>query len=265
LINTCLEYGVEPIVTLYHWDLPLYLQNLYGGWLSEEIVPDFVEYARVVFNRYHDRVSKWFTVNEPIVFCGTYPQPDGYFVATDIPKKQQPYFCGQSVLLAHAGAYHVGKSINSSLTISFKNNGGYKIPLTNSSDDAIAVQRAWDFNEGWFANPVFINGSYPGYLEEYVSTFLRPLNDSEKEMITNTSDIFAHDAYTSQFYMAPDDGFDACTSNDSHPLFPACVNTTYTYAQDDGGWNIGYAADPLSPWLVGLRFLLVSLRHWHPY
>lgn len=75
VINTCLEYGVQPMVTLYHWDLPLYLQNLYGGWLSEDIVEDFAAYAQVVFERYHDRVSHFFTFNEPIVFCNTYPQP----------------------------------------------------------------------------------------------------------------------------------------------------------------------------------------------
>jgi beta-glucosidase/6-phospho-beta-glucosidase/beta-galactosidase len=152
----------------------------------------------------------------------------------------------------------VGKSINSSLTISFKTNGGFKIPLTNSSADAIAVQRAWDFNEGWFANPIFIDGSYPKYLNDYVSSFLRPLNDTEKQSLVNTSDIFAHDAYTSQFYMVPDSGFDSCTSNESHPLFPSCVNSSYAYPEDEGGWNIGYAADPLSPWLVCLSYLLFS-------
>jgi beta-glucosidase/6-phospho-beta-glucosidase/beta-galactosidase len=68
VIDTCIQYGVEPSVTLYHWDLPLYLQNLYGGWLNEEIVGDFVEYARVVFGRYGNKVNRWFTVNEPIVF-----------------------------------------------------------------------------------------------------------------------------------------------------------------------------------------------------
>lgn len=73
LIDTCLQYGVKPMVTLFHWDLPLYLQNLYGGWLSEEIVDDFAEYARIVFTRYGNRVSHWFTVNEPIVFCQEYP------------------------------------------------------------------------------------------------------------------------------------------------------------------------------------------------
>ena len=157
VIDTCIQYGVEPLVTLYHWDLPLYLQNLYGGWLSEEIVPDFVEYARVVFGRYGPKVKKFFTVNEPIVFCGDYPLPDGYFAATAIPAKQQPYFCGQSVLLAHSQAYQLGKSMGIE-SISFKTNGGYKIPLTNSSADLEATQRAWDFNEGWFANPIFING-----------------------------------------------------------------------------------------------------------
>lgn len=65
-----------------------------------------------------------------------------------IPDKQQPYFCGHHALLAHAEAYHLGKSMMPNSIISFKNNGGYKIPLTNSSADAEAVQRSWDFNEG---------------------------------------------------------------------------------------------------------------------
>ena len=240
---------MEPIVTLYHWDLPLYLQNTYGGWLSEDIVQDFVEYARIVFSRYSDRVSKFVTVNEPIVFCSTYPLPEGYFRSTSIPEDQQPYFCGQNVLLAHAYAYRMGKAMSLNGTISLKTNGGYKIPLTNSSDDAIAVQRAWDFNEGWFANPLFINGDYPQYLKEYVSTFLRPFNGSEVAAINGSCDIFMHDAYTSQFYMAPDDGFESCTSNSSSELYPSCVNTTYTYPDDAGEWNIGPAADPGSPWL----------------
>jgi hypothetical protein len=66
VINTSIEYRVEPIVTLYHWDLPLYLQVAYGGWLSEQIVPDFLAYAKVVFGRYAPKVSKWVTINQPI-------------------------------------------------------------------------------------------------------------------------------------------------------------------------------------------------------
>ena len=68
VIDTCIEYGVEPAVTLYHWDMPLNLQNTYGGWLGPQIVDDFVAYARVIFGRYGNKVPRWFTVNEPIVF-----------------------------------------------------------------------------------------------------------------------------------------------------------------------------------------------------
>ena len=153
VINTCLQYNVTPSVTLYHWDLPLYLQNLYGGWLSEDIIPDYLEYARIVFERYGNRVGYWYTINEPIEVCVMYPLPESYFKATSIPPKQQPFYCGQNILLAHARAYHLGKQMNLTGPISFKNNGGYKISLTNSSEDALATQRAWDFNEGWFANP----------------------------------------------------------------------------------------------------------------
>ena len=64
LINTCIEYGLIPMATIYHWDTPLMLQDTYGGWLSENIVNDFVEYSRVVYGRYGDRVKYWFTVNE---------------------------------------------------------------------------------------------------------------------------------------------------------------------------------------------------------
>jgi beta-glucosidase/6-phospho-beta-glucosidase/beta-galactosidase len=182
-------------------------------------------------------------------FSETYPLPDYYFTNTSIPKAQQPYWCGHHVLLAHSKAYHLGKSMGLNGTISFKTNGGYKIPLTNSSEDAIAVQRAWDFNEGWFANPIFINGDYPQYLKEFVSGFLPDFTDEEKAAINGTGDIFAHDAYTSQFYYAPDSGISACTSNTSHPLYPSCANTSYTYTDSDGGWNVGPAADPHSPWL----------------
>ena len=52
------------MVTLYHWDTPLALQDTYGGWLSENIVGDFVEYARVAYARFGDRVNHWYTVNE---------------------------------------------------------------------------------------------------------------------------------------------------------------------------------------------------------
>ncbi|OCL06029.1 glycoside hydrolase family 1 protein [Glonium stellatum] len=267
LIDTCLQYNVIPMVTLYHWDMPLFLQNTYGGWLSDRIIDDFTEYARIVFTRWSSKVSHWFTLNEPIVFCNFYPLPANTFKATSIPPKQQPFVCGHNALLAHASAYHVGKSLNSSLTISFKNNGGYKIPLTDSAADREATQRAYDFNEGWFANPLFLTGDYPTSMQPFLSTFLPPFTAAQKAALNGSADIFAHDAYTSSFYSAPTDGgIPACTANASHPLYPACYNTTSVYAT---GWNIGPAADPAAAWLNwATDWVPAFLRHvqatWKP-
>ena len=70
-------------------------------------------------------------------------------------------------------AYRLGKSILANSTnannnnISMKTNGGFKIPRTNSSADAEATQRGWDFNEGWFSNPVYVNGDYPASFKPF--------------------------------------------------------------------------------------------------
>ncbi|KAI9705215.1 MAG: hypothetical protein M1820_005362 [Bogoriella megaspora] len=262
VIATCLEYNVKPLITLYHWDLPLWLQNLYGGWLDESyenIVDDFVNYANIVFSRWGNQIEHWFTFNEPSVFCNEYPYPEHYFRTTNVPPKQQPYVCGQNVLLAHGKSYRLAKSLGVKGTVSFKNNGGHKIPLTDSPEDALATQRAWDFSEGQWANPVYINGDYAQNLKDYTSTFLPDFTEEQKASINGSADLFAHDAYAASFYYAPDDGIDACVANSSNPLWPGCFNSTNQYAT---GWNIGPAADPKAPWLHKTSDWLPNFLHY---
>ena len=78
VIDTCIQYNITPIVTLYHWDTPLALQDKYGGWLSEEIVGDFVEYSRIAFSAFGDRVKWWYTVNErkPLIAKARFHSPE---------------------------------------------------------------------------------------------------------------------------------------------------------------------------------------------
>lgn len=70
LIDECLKYGIEPMVTVYHWDLPQTLVDSYNGWEDRKIVDDYVNYATTLFKQYGDRVKYWITMNEQNVFTG---------------------------------------------------------------------------------------------------------------------------------------------------------------------------------------------------
>ena len=64
VIDECLKYGIEPVVTLYHFDLPQVLQDKYGGWASRQCIDDFVEYCRVCYKEYGPKVKYFLTINE---------------------------------------------------------------------------------------------------------------------------------------------------------------------------------------------------------
>lgn len=82
LINKCLELGIEPWVTLYHWDLPYALEEK-GGWTNREIVRWFKEYVALCVTTFGDRVKNWMVLNEPLVFVGA-----GYFLGIHAPGKK---------------------------------------------------------------------------------------------------------------------------------------------------------------------------------
>lgn len=68
IINECIQYGIEPMVTIYHWDMPQALQDAYHGWESRSIIADYVNYAVTLFEHFGDRVHYWITMNEQNVF-----------------------------------------------------------------------------------------------------------------------------------------------------------------------------------------------------
>jgi beta-glucosidase len=82
VIDYCLEQGVEPWITLYHWDLPQALEDR-GGWTNREVVGWFAGFARLCAERYGDRVGHWMVMNEPVVFTGA-----GYFLGVHAPGRR---------------------------------------------------------------------------------------------------------------------------------------------------------------------------------
>lgn len=108
LIDELLANGIEPMVTIYHWDLPQKLQEL-GGLLNPQIIWYVEQYADVLFQRYGDRVKTWITFNEPMLICN-----DGYALGTKAPLVYAPgvgnYICGHHILLANAAIYDLYKA-----------------------------------------------------------------------------------------------------------------------------------------------------------
>ncbi len=82
VIDTCIEFGITPWITLYHWDLPLELEKK-GGWTNRNIIDWFQEYVEVCVNAFKNKVKHWMVLNEPMVFTGA-----GYFLGVHAPGKK---------------------------------------------------------------------------------------------------------------------------------------------------------------------------------
>ena len=83
IIDECLRQHIEPMVTIYHWDLPQALVDAYGGWESPQVIDDFVAYAKTLFRLWGQKVKYWITLNEQNIFTSlgwlTAQHPPGKF------------------------------------------------------------------------------------------------------------------------------------------------------------------------------------------
>ncbi|GAU39051.1 hypothetical protein TSUD_396560 [Trifolium subterraneum] len=163
LINELLDKGIQPFVTLFHWDLPQVLEDEYGGFLSSQIIDDFQDYADLCFKEFGDRVKYWNTLNEPWLFSN-----GGYALGTTAPGRCseptclggdsgiEPYIVTHNQILAHAKAVHVYKNMyeavqKGQIGITLVTN--WFVPLgDNSIPDKKATQRALDFQFGCYIN-----------------------------------------------------------------------------------------------------------------
>lgn len=101
LIDECLKQNVEPMVTLYHWDLPQALEAEYGGWESPQVVDDFVHYATYVFNAFKGKVNYWITINEQNIFTN-FGWMNGMHPPGKFNEEKLYYQVNHHVFLAHA-------------------------------------------------------------------------------------------------------------------------------------------------------------------
>lgn len=199
LINELLDQGIEPWITLYHWDLPLALQMEEDGWLNAEIADYFEAYARICFARFGDRVKHWITLNEPWVVAIL-----GYGMGTFAPgrtSKSEPYVAGHNLLRAHAQAvrcYREEFQAQQKGVIGITNNCDWREPLTNKKEDVAAAERALEFFLAWFADPIYL-GQYPKSMVDRLGDRLPQFTKEERDLLLGSSDFFGLNHYTTLF------------------------------------------------------------------
>ncbi|XP_057965006.1 beta-glucosidase 11-like isoform X2 [Malania oleifera] len=206
LINELLKHGIQPHVTLFHSDLPQVLEEEYGGWISPKIVKDFTAYANVCFQEFGDRVLHWTTLNEANIFVlGGYdygftpPQrcsaPFG--ICSRGNSSTEPYIAGHNVLMAHASTARLyrekyqGKQ-HGLIGINLYTFG--LLPFSNTTEDAIAAQRANDFFHGWFAAPL-VFGDYPEIMKKNAGERIPAFTEDESKLVKGSFDFIGINHY----------------------------------------------------------------------
>ena len=157
LIDGALERGIQPWITMYHWDLPQALQDR-GGWNNREIVKWFEEYANVLTNRFGDRVKHWMTLNEPL--CSAWIGHLYGDMAPGITDLQTALNASHHLLMSHGVASQVTRTNVKDSKVGIVINVTPAVPATDSDDDRRASKLADGFDNRWFLNPVF-GQTYP--------------------------------------------------------------------------------------------------------
>ena len=199
LIDVLLEHGIEPWVTLYHWDLPLALQTERDGWLNPDIADDFAAYARLCFESFGDRVKHWITFNEPWVVT-ILGHGQGVFAPGRL-SMSEPYVAGHHILRAHAKAVQCYRRefAHQGGKIGITNNCDWREPLTDKPQDREAAERAVQFFLGWFADPIYKSGDYPPVMRERVGDRLPRFTAEESAALLGSADFFGLNHYTTMF------------------------------------------------------------------
>jgi len=210
LINELLKNGIEPFVTLYHWDMPQALEDEYGGFRSKKVVEDFGIFSEECFRAFGDRVKYWVTVNEPLISSyfgydvGFYAPgrcSSGFGNCTAGNSATEPYIVAHNMLLAHSTAVKIyrnkyqGKqkgSIGIALALD------WTVPFSKSLLDQRAAQRAIDFRIGWFMDPL-TSGKYPDSMRSLVGARLPRFTHEESKELKGSFDFLGLNYYSTHF------------------------------------------------------------------
>ncbi|MCC7407552.1 MAG: beta-glucosidase [Phycisphaeraceae bacterium] len=200
LVDALLAAGIEPYLTLYHWDFPLSLHHR-GNWLNAESPKWFADYTRVVVDRLSDRVKTWITLNEPQVHVGCAFKRAWHAPGWDVPMPEL-FRITHHHLLAHGRAVQIIREhAKLKPTISIASAGLNFCPATDSPADVEATrqklfgmrgQNMW--NTAWITDPIVL-GRYPQEGYEIYGDVIPRFDPADLKVISEPLDFFGINLY----------------------------------------------------------------------
>ncbi|XP_033996393.1 klotho [Trematomus bernacchii] len=193
LIKKLKDIRVQPVVTLYHWDLPDHLQQTLGGWGNPEMVGIFKDYADFCFQTFGDDVKYWITIDNPFVVAR-----HGYGTGVVAPGIKNdpdlPFRVGHILLKAHAAVWHLYDRLyrprqQGQLSMALASH--WIKPSRTRLESLKECQCSLDHVLGWFARPLFTDGDYPPCMKERLGSRLPSFTPEERAQVNGTADFFA--------------------------------------------------------------------------
>lgn len=198
VIDECLKYGIEPLVTLSHYETPLHLAKTYDGWRNRKLIKFFENYCRVVFERYKGKVKYWLTFNEINSVIHFPLMGAGILTPKSELTKQDVYKAAHHELVASALAVKLAHEIMPDAKVGCMVLGVVNYPMTPHPDDMIAsMERDQDL---MFFTDIHVRGKYPRYTKKLfkelgVNIQMEP---EDEEILKNTVDFISFSYYMSK-------------------------------------------------------------------
>lgn len=197
LFDECIKYGIEPLVTISHYETPLHLSKKYNGWVNRKMIGFYERYVRTLFSRYGKKVKYWLTFNEinsvlhePFLSAGIYTDKKNL-------SEQDLYQAIHHEFVASALATKIAHEMMPEAKVGCMILSMPIYPLTPSPEDMIKVMESTHKND-FFAD-VHVRGKYPGYIKRYFKeNNINIVSEPEdEEILKNTVDFISFSYYMS--------------------------------------------------------------------
>ncbi|KAF9404220.1 hypothetical protein HW555_014451 [Spodoptera exigua] len=244
VFDECLKYGIEPLVTMSHYEMPITLTQKYNGWLSRELIPLFEKFATVILERYKNKVKYWITFNEMNMTLNSLYTGSGILEDLVENKLEAAYQASHHQFLASALAVKAAKKIIPDAKIGCMINQIEAYARTTKPEDQLQAVKSNQLN--MFFPDIQARGTYPSYMTRYFTeNAIELVMEAEDERILKegTVDFVAISYYMSHVTEAREDASELAVTFDS-PI----KNEYLELSQWD--W-------PIDP--IGLRISLMKL------